>query len=310
MLQSGQFASKNAPQSAQKIPAMRILRKADWFDADGFPVVIAREDPHPPLEMHTHEFSEIVIITGGSGVHVTDGDEWVLSAGDVFVIGGTRPHHYVSTDKLKLINVLFDPESLQMPLDDLTTLPGYNTLFHLEPAARKRHQFESRLRISSVDMHESCRLIDHLEHELKTRERGFRFIAMATFMQLVGHLSRCYGRTKNVDSQSLLQIAEVIAYIENHYSQPISLDDLVDISGLSRRSFSRIFESSMGCTPISHLIELRINRACELLKKTDRSITEIAFDVGFNDSNYFARQFRKILKVSPSAYRQSSAIPG
>ncbi|KAA1261310.1 HTH-type transcriptional activator RhaS [Rubripirellula obstinata] len=272
--------------------------------------MIAREDPQSPLEMHTHEFSEIVIITGGSGVHVADGDQWVLSAGDVFVIGGDRPHHYVDTDHLRLINVLFDSDSLEMPLQDLATLPGYNTLFHLEPAARQRHQFESRLRISSADMHEVCRLVDCLENELKMRERGFRFIAMATFMQLVGHLSRCYGRTKNLDSQSLLQIAEVIGYIEKNYSKPISLDELVDISGLSRRSFSRVFESSMGCTPISHLIELRISRACELLKNTERSITEIAFDVGFNDSNYFARQFRKILNVSPSTYRQSAINPG
>lgn len=197
-----------------------------------------------------------------------------------------------------------------MPLQDLETLPGYNTLFHLEPAARRRHQFDSRLRLSSSDMHEACRLIDFLEKELEVRERGFRFIAMATFMQLVGHLSRCYGRTKNLDSQSLLQIPEVIGYIEKNYSKPISLDELVDISGLSRRSFSRVFESSMGCTPISHLIELRISRACELLKNTERSITEIAFDVGFNDSNYFARQFRKTLNVSPSTYRQSASNSG
>ncbi len=283
---------------------MRILRKEDWFHEDGFPISVERRDPQEPFGIHAHEFSEIVIITGGEGLHVTGEDSWQLSTGDVFVIGGSRPHDYLNMDRLRLINVLFDQAELAMRLRDLPSLPGYHAMFHLEPAWRKRHQFNSRLRVSTEEMDEICDLIDKLESELCRRESGFQFVATAVFMQLVGHLSRCYGRTKNADSQSLLRIAETISHIETHFTEPVQLDDLVDISGMSRRSFLRAFESALGCTPIAHLIQLRINRASVLLTTTDRSITDIAYDVGFNDSNYFSRQFRKSLGVTPRDFRQ------
>jgi AraC-like DNA-binding protein len=56
---------------------------------------------------------------------------------------------------------------------------------------------------------------------------------------------------------------------------------------------------------VEYHIRLKIRRACRLLKQTDLNITEIAFRSGFEDSNYFARQFRKIMGVSPSLYRKT-----
>src|SRR5207302_10004053 len=90
------------------------LRKEDWFHPDGFPLVVARRDPQEPFGLHSHEFSEIVIICGGTGLHVTSEETWPLAAGDVFVIGGSRPHDYQDMDGLKLINILFDPADLRM----------------------------------------------------------------------------------------------------------------------------------------------------------------------------------------------------
>ena len=235
---------------------LRILKKEEWFHEDGFPISVERRDPQEPFGIHSHEFSEIVIITGGKGLHVTGEDSWQLAAGDVFVIGGSRPHDYLNMDRLRLINVLFDQRELAMRLRDLPSLPGYQAMFHLEPAWRKRHQFNSRLRLSASEMEETNRLVDQLDSELQRRESGFQFVATSIFMQLVGHLSRCYGRTTNADSQSLLRIAETISHLETHFTEPVQLDDLISISGMSRRSFLRAFESALGCTPIAHLIQL------------------------------------------------------
>jgi transcriptional regulator GlxA family with amidase domain len=76
------------------------------------------------------------------------------------------------------------------------------------------------------------------------------------------------------------------------------------MSGMSRRNFLRAFESTMGCPPITYLIRLRIRRASELLQQHESSITEIAMAVGFNDSNYFSRQFRAVTGESPRNYRR------
>lgn len=285
---------------------VRTLRKEDWFHADGFPLAIERRDPQEPFGLHSHEFSEIVIITGGSGLHITGEDSWQLALGDVFAIGGSRPHDYLNIDNLRLINILFDQDKLSLEKMDLPSLPGYHTLFHLEPAWRKRHQFTSRLQLSPNDLKIAVGLIDQLDDELKKRAAGFAFMATAIFMQLVGHLSRCYGRSQNANSRALLRIAQTITHLEIHYKKNVNLDELASSAHMSKRSFLRAFEAATDCTPIAYLIQLRINRATDLLCRTTQSITDIAYEVGFNDGNYFTRQFRQHQGMSPRDYRRQN----
>ncbi|WP_182866608.1 helix-turn-helix domain-containing protein [Rhodopirellula sp. JC639] len=282
---------------------MKVLRKQDWFHPDGFPIVVERRDPQQPFGLHCHEFSEIVIITGGAGLHITGEDSYELKTGDTFVIGGDRPHDYLNMDQLSLINILFDPTELPMMLGDLQSLSGYHALFTLEPAWRRRHQFTSRLQLNPAEIGEALRLVDKLDNELAARRPGFGTMAIASMLELVTFLSRCYGATRNSSSKSLIRIAETISHMQRNSAQAISLDELVDISGMSRTNYIRMFESAMGASPIRYLIGLRIEEARRLLRSTDRSITDIALDVGFSDSNYFSRQFRKATGHSPREYR-------
>ena len=282
----------------------RTLKTQEWFHKDGFPIAVERRDPQPQFGPHNHEFSEIVLITRGRGVHVAGQESWPLTAGDVFVIGGPVAHEYRNLENLCLVNILFQPRRLDMKLLDLSMLPGYHALFNLEPAWRRRHQFKSRLHISPQELAVTLGLVDQLDLELKTRLPGYGFMAMAVFMQMVGYLSRCYGRAKNPNSRALLRIAEAIAYLETHSYEPIQLMELARIANMSRRSFIRAFQAATGSSPIAYLINQRINRAATLLRQNGQSITDIAFAVGFSDSNYFTRQFRKVFGFPPNEYRR------
>jgi AraC-like DNA-binding protein len=287
--------------------SLRTLKTHEWFHTDGFPIAVERRDPQEPFGLHAHEFSELVIITGGTGMHVTGHESWPLVTGDVFVISGARPHNYRQMDHLRLINVLFQPEKLRLELADLPALAGYRALFSLEPAWRSRHQFKSRLHLSPHELSTVIGYIDQLESELKSRTPGFAFMASAAFMQILGYLSRCYTQARNPDSRALLRIAEAISHLETHYREPINLDELASLAHMSKRSFMRTFQAAMRSSPIAYLIQLRINQASNLLRQPGENITNVAFRVGFNDSNYFTRQFRKIMGLSPREFRQQQA---
>ncbi|MES2476276.1 MAG: helix-turn-helix domain-containing protein [Verrucomicrobiota bacterium] len=281
----------------------RILKIDDWFHPDGFPISVERREPQEQFGPHAHEFAELVIVTGGRCLHVSGQDSWEMTAGDVFVIAGPHEHEYRDLVDLRLVNILYQPNQLQLGLLDLPTVAGYHALFTLEPNRRSRQPGKGRLHLSSREMAPIIELTDRLEHELRAREPGFGFMATATFMQLIGQLSRCYGSSPSPDGRALLRIGEALSHLERNIHREVNLEELASIAAMSQRSFLRVFLSATGSSPVAWVIGQRINRACRLLRSTDRRVTEIAFDVGFNDSNYFTRQFRKTLGCSPRDYR-------
>lgn len=281
----------------------RILKIDEWFHPDGFPISVERRDPQEDFGPHAHEFAELVIVTGGKCLHVTGADQWEITAGDAFVIAGPGEHHYQDLVDLRLVNILYQPNQLKMGLLDLPSVAGYHALFTLEPAWRTRQQSKGRLHLNGKELAHVIELVDRLEGELKSRESGFGFMATACFMQIIGMLSRCYGKSPSPDGRALLRIGEAMSHLERNIHREVNLEELASIAHMSQRSFLRVFQSATGTSPLAWVIEQRINRACNLLRQTDRRITEIAFDVGFNDSNYFTRQFSKITGTSPREYR-------
>jgi AraC-like DNA-binding protein len=249
-----------------------------------------------------------VIITGGSGIHCTGGAEYPISRGDVFVINVHQTHGYRDIGPLALVNILFCPDELNLPLKDLATVPGYNALFKLEPAWRERRGFRSRLRLSVSDLAGAEQIISAMEEELEKKSAGYQFVAVSLLMQLIGRLARCYTRSQTADCHAFIRLADAIEHLETHYDQAVTLSQLAGMVHLSVRHFQRSFWKIMGSSPIDHLVRLRITRGSELLRQEkDLNITEIAYRVGFQDSNYFTRQFHRIMGCSPREYRHKNA---
>lgn len=109
-------------------------------------------------------------------------------------------------------------------------------------------------------------------------------------------------QTKNEWPES---INKATTYIDNHYTSPITLDDIVEASGLSKYYFTRLFHQTIQLTPIQYLKKVRINKSIELLKNKSLTIEDIALKVGFSNGNYFTKVFRSSLGVPPGEFRNS-----
>jgi len=286
--------------------AAHVLSREEHFRPGRLPLAVARVTGHKACALHRHEFSELVVVLRGSGLHVTSLGEWTIGAGDVFVLHGDQAHGYVNTADLDLVNILFDLDALGLPQVDVGALPGFHVLFELEPRYRTRDQFESRLRLGPEQLRLIAVLISRLEDELDESQAGSGFAALATFMLLLTDLSRYYSVLELPSAEPLLRLASVIGYLDLHYPEPVALDDLAEVACLSRRSLTRAFRSAYGDSPIDYLIRLRLDRAAALLSTTDLSVTEVSRQVGFSDSNYFARRFRQRYGASPSRYRRKA----
>jgi AraC-like DNA-binding protein len=100
-------------------------------------------------------------------------------------------------------------------------------------------------------------------------------------------------------------LRRVREYIASHLEESISIRVLADNVGLSSFHFSRAFKKSEGMSPHRYLLQCRVRRAQELLASTDLPLSEIALASGFSDQSHCARQFRRHVGVTPSAYRWS-----
>ncbi len=103
-----------------------------------------------------------------------------------------------------------------------------------------------------------------------------------------------------------IRISRVKEYIEENYWRKLTMDELARIAHTSPFYLSHIFKETEGLTLGKYIEKIRIEKAKELLAKTNLSITEISTRVGFSDSNYFSARFKKVVGISPRAYRNNS----
>lgn len=284
------------------------LTAADVFTDSDFRLNVLRRSPQIPFPKHTHDFSELVIVYGGSGTHFTEDEEYVIGSGDVFIVTGARAHGYRNPEELQLINIIFDRQILQRPAFngfDLDAISGYHALFTWEPRLRTEHCFESRLRLNPLDLGTALNYAEKIENELFSANPGFRAMTYSFFIQLCGFLSRRYEAGTNPGMKELSRISGVLNFLEKNSDRFISITELLDFAGMSESTMLRLFRKITGVSPIEYHSRLRIERICYLLSATDKTITEIAFELGFSDSNYLSRMFKKMKGIPPGEWRKS-----
>ena len=146
--------------------------------------------------------------------------------------------------------------------------------------------------------------------ELKQENLGGRLYIESLANLLAVHLLRQYATAKphlpiyegGLPERQVLQVLE---YINEHLEQDIKLADLAALLSMSQFHFSHQFKQAIGTTPYQYLLQQRVERAKQLLKNSDRSITDIALMCGFNSHSHLSKQFRQLAGMTPKDYRLS-----
>lgn len=287
-----------------------------YFGNEGYPIAVRviheERGPHHEHDLtdvlHCHDFAELVVVAKGSGVQHIEGNDYPVSAGDVFLLQGHQRHAFSKRNNLVLFNLMYDAQQLSLPKDELRRIPEYNALFVLEPSFRHRHNFTSRLRLERTSLARAESMLHAMVHESTNRPIGYEASLFSHLLELMIFLSREYSKIDTTNGKALLRVAEVIGLLERTYTRRWRLTDLAVAAHMSESGLLCTFKEATGQSPIDYLIHLRIERAAELLCDSDHSIAEIAFAVGFEDSNYFSRQFRKTMKASPREYRRRYGV--
>lgn len=114
---------------------------------------------------------------------------------------------------------------------------------------------------------------------------------------------------RSVAARDEQRISEVLRYLELHADEPLVLDELAEVAGLSKYHFLRTFRCAVGRSPYQYLLMIRMRRAALALVRTAGPVSAIALDAGFGDLSTFNRRFREVFGVSPQAYRRGAGRP-
>jgi AraC-like DNA-binding protein len=125
--------------------------------------------------------------------------------------------------------------------------------------------------------------------------------------ETLAHLESALARKRKLNLQAQGLVRKAMAYLHEHYAEALTRGAIAQHVGLDEDYLTYCFRQELGITPIAYLNRYRIHQAKRLLKQSGESATAIALQVGFADSGYFSRVFRRETGMSPEAYRRGQA---
>ncbi|HIS26744.1 MAG TPA: helix-turn-helix transcriptional regulator [Candidatus Pullilachnospira intestinigallinarum] len=256
---------------------------------------------------HSHDFVELVVILKGEGKFVIDGKEVPVREGNLLILNpGT--HH----------RSLVQPQAACPASECYLAFSGVEFRDCPPGALPLFADGSAILRMPDKMRQEVFRLCAAVEKEVEASRPGRYFMLKAYLIQLICLLIRerqiekeqkagagQNGQRYIFKSASKKYVVErIMEYLENHYREKISLDQIAANMYLSPYYISRIFKSETGDTPINYLISLRMEHARDLMDAhPEMSIQSVASQVGYEDAYHFSKQFKKYFGLSPLYYK-------
>ncbi|MGS0740796.1 helix-turn-helix domain-containing protein [Glaciimonas sp. GG7] len=259
--------------------------------------------PHPLIRWHYHDVYELHFIIKSSGKLFVGDYIGEFGPGNLVLTGPRLPHNWISTDVPKEgihardMAIQFAHAPLELAAK---YIPEMREIMPLLERAKYGIEFFNISEQAEQDF-----------YRIRDAKDVNRF---AEFLNLLGVLAKnnTYRLLSSSqmqsfeDDASLAQINTVFNYITEHYRTPISADLLATRLNMSPAKFSRFFRKATGNSFTDFVNQIRVNKACQLLMNSDQYVTNICYEVGFNNVANFNRRFLDIKGITPKEFRAQS----
>jgi YesN/AraC family two-component response regulator len=233
------------------------------------------------VSVHWHEFYEIELILSGDGTYSIDGTEYPIKRGALFFMSPSSFHKINFTSNTTLINIMFTLDAC-----DPTFLYG---LFEKSP--------HIKLDLSSSDMD----LLNTLANQMvNTKSEKYLSACLNCFLAKLQSIHK----TSLISESNPMQYA--LLYIQNHFTEKLSLNELAKMLNYSPNYLSNKFTQYTGISFKTYIMNLRFTFCLSLLKNSDFSISEICIQSGFEDFSNFMKYFKKRYGITPKQYREKT----
>lgn len=260
-----------------------------------------RVEPSLEAKLHQHDAWELYYVIHGHGIRMAGDTLQLFEAGDVVLIPPSMLHRWkyaadsVDNDGcIRYLMLAFSHSLVDRCIDVFPELR--NRLFGVSFPT-------DALKFGT----ESSRIIRKSLDEINGMDELGRLSGMLRLLPVIFTSSDHIFAGKQIRiEKDVRRMQQISTYVMKHYVHSISLDDIAAEVGMNRSAFCTYFKRCKGMTFSQFVTQYRLNTACELLKHSQKSISEICYIVGFNDLPHFNRVFRKNIGMSASQYRKQS----
>jgi len=245
---------------------------------------------------HYHKAMELTLITSGEGMRFVGDRMQPFAAGDLVLLGEHLPHYWHARGPLSGISLQW-----HFPLAHP---------FWVFPEAER---FDDYFQAAARGIHltgETARRIEAMMRQVPEAEGLHRlglFFNILAACAAAREGEHAYISENSVllsnESRHQLAMQAAVRYVLIHFREPITLQQILQVTRMTKPTFSRQFRSRCGKTLSDYIQQVRIDAVCHELVKTDHAIVDVALANGFSHISFFNKAFRRTMKCSPSEYR-------
>lgn len=279
---------------------MNLFEEIKMHGTIDFPIELYEvNEEHPSYEMpfHWHPHIEIIRVIKGNLKISLNKTDYNMKKGDIIFVNSEIVHG-------------------SLPQNCIYECLVYDNNF-IPAIAHKGQIFSEMISKGNIRINEyfpSCNdeihtCINLIFDNMKKKEKGYKYSVVGMISHLYGIIIKngVYSKITDTEKQtsiSVTKLKNVLEFIRNNYSNKITLKDMADIAKVSPKYLCSMFKERTHKSPVDYLIYFRVEKAVHFLITTDKSVTEIALECGFDDLSYFIKTFKKLKGVSPGIFRK------
>lgn len=285
----------------------RQREKLQGYDP-GFPytAIDCRFDGYsgPCVDWHWHATLEINVCASGLLKTSTQRGEYIVREGDAVLVNANVLHRneaYEGAPGVCVQTHMFDRSlvaAAELPQRRYVAPVVECTLLDALPLFRKN--VEHRAVLEALD-----RAFEAAGEEKDGYELEICGLLNRAWQGVYALALPVIGARQPLPRMETARLKRMLGFIRDHFAEDISPADIAASAGVCERECFRCFKQELGTTPLATLTDFRLRKAAELLRETDRSVSDIAAACGFANSSYFGKVFRSRMNLSPLAYRRS-----
>lgn len=278
-----------------------VLDKSFPFDIERYALLPSDDDE----VFHYHDYCEITYVESGCGMYFVNGRSYPVSPGDIVIFNNVEPHRWdITGSSMHVLVLTFHTDLVSDPADRFSGK-------YLKPFMERGSNFENKLGAGDAYTKIIYNIMLELFMEKQQKLNGYMEMIKADILRILTYLIRNYekadsdniGENIKEKQRSMKRLEKVFYYINDHFTEAVTLEDAAEIACMSPGYFSSYFKKVTSYTFSDYLIMMRLKKVRELYATTDKSITAIAMDCGFRNMSNFYRLYKK--KIGPLPDRKT-----